>query len=116
MHVHPWRARFSAILAAPDYLSGPTAAEWNVVRARAREALHPEETEMQEQLTKAMDDVRAGVAATKRAILERCEILGDGKAKLRPNRELSTAIEEHGPETTIIGLSTDFSIATSGSS
>lgn len=93
------RSVLSAILTAPDYLSGLTEAEWNVVRARAREALHPEETEMQKHLAKAMEDVRAGVAATKRAILERCEILGDSKAKLHPNRELSTAIEEHGPAT-----------------
>lgn len=89
------RSVLSAILTAPDYLSGLTAAEWNVVRARAREALHPEETEMQKQLTKAIEDVRAGVAATRRAVLDRCEMRADSEEiKFQPDRELSTAIGE----------------------
>ena len=88
------RAVLSAVLTAPAYLSGLTGAEWNAVRARAREGLYPEQTKMQQELAKAMEDVRAGVAATKRAILDRCELREDSEGKFQPNRELSAAIGE----------------------
>lgn len=71
------RTVLSAILNAPNFLSGLTETEWNVVRGRARETLHPEETEMQKQLRKALTDVREGVAAAKRTLLERCEMRED---------------------------------------
>jgi len=62
-------------------------AEWNLVRARARQALHPEQTEMEQLLTKALDDVREGVAATKRMLLERCEMREDDDGQFRSIRE-----------------------------
>jgi hypothetical protein len=48
-----------------------------VVRERARAALHPEQVQMQQQLTKARDELRAGLAAAKRMLLERCELRDD---------------------------------------
>jgi hypothetical protein len=50
------------------------------VRSRARQTLHPEQTKMQKLLTEALDDLRGGVAATKRVLLERCEI-DDGQSR-----------------------------------
>jgi hypothetical protein len=41
---------------------------------RARKSLHPAQAEMQELLRKALDDLQEGVAATKRAVLERCQL------------------------------------------
>jgi hypothetical protein len=64
----------SAILNAPASLSGLSDAEFKLVRERARAALHPEQVKMQQQLTKALDELRAGVAATQRMLLERCEM------------------------------------------
>jgi hypothetical protein len=65
----------SAILNAPPFLSGLSDAEFKVVRERARAALHPEQVKMQQQLTKSLEELRAGLAATKRMLLERCENL-----------------------------------------
>jgi hypothetical protein len=63
-----------AILNAPPFLSKLSENELNLVRERARIALHPEQAEMQRWLKKALEDLREGVAATKRAILGRCQI------------------------------------------
>jgi len=81
------RTVLSAILNAPGYLSGLSKSEWSVVQARARETLHPEETEMQQQLTKALNDVREGIAATKRTLLERCEMREDSESQFRSIHE-----------------------------
>jgi hypothetical protein len=64
----------SAVLNAPSYLSGLNDVEWNVVRERARAALHPQQSKMQQWLKKALAEVREGLAATKRMLLERCEM------------------------------------------
>jgi hypothetical protein len=64
----------SAILNAPAFLSGLSDTEWKLVRERARTALHPEQAQMQEWLMKARDELREGVEATKRMLLERCEM------------------------------------------
>jgi hypothetical protein len=64
----------SAILNAPAFLSGLGDTQWNLVRERARAALHPEQAQMQKSLMKALDELREGVAATKRLLLERCEM------------------------------------------
>ncbi len=64
-----------AILSAPAYLSGLSDSEWDVVREKARRTLHPEQVEMQQQLTRARDDLRAGVDAAKRMVKERCKII-----------------------------------------
>jgi hypothetical protein len=69
----------AAILTAPGCLSGLSDSEWNVVRERARTALHPQQAQMQQQLAKSLDQLREGVAATKRLLIERCEIVGHEK-------------------------------------
>lgn len=52
-----------------------------LVRERTRTALHPEAVQMQELLTKALDEVLERVAAAKRMVLERCEFgRGDGRS------------------------------------
>ena len=63
-----------AVLSAPAALSGLNDVEFNLVRERARTVLHPEQALMQTSLKKALDELREGVAATKRTLLERCEI------------------------------------------
>jgi hypothetical protein len=50
------------------------------VRVRAK-TLHPDETEMQKYLTAALNRVREGVAATKRTLLERCEMREDSEGQ-----------------------------------
>jgi hypothetical protein len=67
----------SAILNAPAFLSGLSAAEFKVVRERARAALHPEQVQTQQQLTKSLEELREGLAAAKRLLLERCELRDD---------------------------------------
>jgi hypothetical protein len=71
----------SAVLTAPPYLSGLSDTQWNMVRERARAALHPEQAEMQEWLKKALAEVREGMAAAKRILLERCEMREDGNGQ-----------------------------------
>lgn len=66
-----------AILTAPACLSGLSDNEWNVVRERARAALHPEQAEMQKQLAKALQDLRGGVEAARRMVRERCQMSQD---------------------------------------
>lgn len=81
----------SAILNAPSFLSGLNEAEWNLVRDRARQALHPEHTDMEKQLTQARDELRKGFDATKRVLLERCEMREDDDGQFRSVREPSPA-------------------------
>ena len=64
----------SAILTAPACLSGLSDAELNVVRERARSALHPQQAQMQQQLAKSLDDLRGGVEAARRMVRERCQM------------------------------------------
>lgn len=63
-----------AILTAPACLSGLSDAEWNLVRERARAALHPEQSEMQKQLRKSLEDLRGGIEGAKQMVRERCQI------------------------------------------
>ena len=72
-----------AILNAPPFLSGLNDSEYNLVHSKARTTLHPEQSEMQRQLRKSLDDLKAGVEAARRLICERCElVLGDdGQAR-----------------------------------
>jgi hypothetical protein len=44
---------------------------------------------MQQQLTKALEELRAGAAAAKRMLLERCEIRDDDDGQSRSIRETS---------------------------
>jgi phage I-like protein len=66
-----------AILNAPPFLSGLNDTEFNLIRQRARTALHPEQSQMQEKLKKALAELQEGSAATKRMVLERCELRED---------------------------------------
>ena len=81
-----------AILTAPACLSGLSDVELNVVRERARTTLHPEQAQMQQSLTKALDEVREGVAATKRMLLERCEMRDDRDNDAQATREASSGV------------------------
>lgn len=63
-----------AVLNAPAFLSGLTDTEFNLVRERARTALHPEQAEMQKQLAKSLDDLRGGLEAARRLVRERCQM------------------------------------------
>jgi hypothetical protein len=60
-----------AVLNAPAFLSGLGDEHLNMIRDRASEALHPAQTEKHRWLRKALDEVRNGIQATKRAVLER---------------------------------------------
>ena len=44
------------------------------------DALKPEQAQIQQKLTKALDDLREGVAATERAVRERCQMRTDRMA------------------------------------
>jgi hypothetical protein len=75
-----------ALLNAPAFLSGLAAEHMNAIRDRARQALHPEQTESQKQLQAALQDARKGVDAAKRTILERCNLREDPDGQFRPIR------------------------------
>ena len=77
----------AAILTAPACLSGLSDAEWNVVRERARTALHPELARMQTWLATSRDDLRGGLEAARRMVRERCQIGGDEDGQARSARK-----------------------------
>ncbi|WP_271532304.1 hypothetical protein [Bradyrhizobium sp. CCBAU 25338] len=87
----PDRRVLSAVLTAPAFLSGLSDNEWNLVRERARAALHPQQSEMQHWLNKALSEVREGAAAAKRMLLERCELREDSEGQFRPIRSAKVA-------------------------
>jgi hypothetical protein len=66
-----------AILNAPAALSGLNDAEFNLLRDRARSALHPEQHALQQGLARALDDLQKGVAAARRLVCERCQLRVD---------------------------------------
>jgi len=74
------------VLNTPPYLSGLTDVEWNVVRERARAALHPQQEGMQRWLKRALAEVVEGMAATKRMLLERCE-MRDARCEMRGDND-----------------------------
>jgi hypothetical protein len=75
-----------ALLHAPAFLSELSDEHLNLIRDRARQALHPEQTELQTKLRGALADVQKGVDAAKRAILERCEMREDPDGQFQPIR------------------------------
>ena len=87
----------STILNAPPFLSGLSDTEFNLVRDRARTALHPEQVQMQRSLRKALEELREGVAATKRMLLERCEMRVDD-GQFRSVHEAPATRDAHGGE------------------
>lgn len=60
-----------AVLTADAFLTGLSDTEHNLVRERARAALHPVPAETQQRMAKALDELRAGVEAARRMVLER---------------------------------------------
>jgi hypothetical protein len=60
---------------------------FNLVRERARTTLHPVQAEMQGKLTKALSELREGVEATQRLLLERTEMRADDDGQFRSIRE-----------------------------
>jgi hypothetical protein len=72
-----------AVLNAPAFLSGIGDAEWNWVRERARQALNPTQVENIAALQKALGEVREGIAAAERMLLERCEMRKDDDGEFR---------------------------------
>ena len=77
----------SAILNAPSFLSGLNDEEWNLVRARARQSLHPAQTDMEKLLLRAREELRTGFEATKRMLLDRCEMREDDDGQFRSIRD-----------------------------
>lgn len=71
------------MLTSDAFLSGLNDAEFNLVRERARTALHPEQAELQKKLTKALSELREGVEATQRMLLERTEMRVDDDGQFR---------------------------------
>jgi len=58
----------------PRFLTGLSAAELGVIREKARRALHPVQAQHQDDLKRALADLRSGVEATRRLLRERCHI------------------------------------------
>lgn len=77
----------TAVLAQEDFLSGLSDAEFNLVKQRARTTLHPVQADMQAKLTKALGELREGVAAAQRLLLERTEMRADDDGQFRSIRE-----------------------------
>lgn len=75
-----------AVLCAKPFLSGLSETEFNIVRERARSAAHPTQAAEQQALTKALADLREGVEAAKRLVLERTELRLDPDGQVRPIR------------------------------
>ena len=77
----------AAVLSEEAFLSGLSETEWSVVRERARTTLHPVQAEMQAKLTKALGELREGVEATQRLLLERTEMRADDDGQFRSVHE-----------------------------
>ena len=63
-----------AVLNLPRFLTGMSESELTVIREKARRTLHPVQAQHQDDLNKALSDLRNGVEATKRLLRERCQI------------------------------------------
>lgn len=64
----------TALLHAPACLSGLTEDQRKVIHQRAREALHPEKTQLQQKLGAALGDFQKGLDSAQRMVMERCEM------------------------------------------
>jgi hypothetical protein len=82
-----------AVLHAPGFLSGLGDAEYNLVKSRAKHAAHPEQVNGIERMTKAVEELRQGVAAAERMILARigASVDDDGQEPT-PRGRLTTAV------------------------
>jgi hypothetical protein len=63
---------------------------------KRRDDLNVEQAQMQQQLTKALEDLRGGVAATKRMLLERCKMRDDDDRQFRSSGLLSGGAAKSG--------------------
>lgn len=77
----------AAVLTADAFLSGLSDAEFNLVRERARTTLHPVQAEMQTKYTKALGELREGLEAARRVVLERTEMRIDDDGQFRSVHE-----------------------------
>ena len=78
-----FRRSHPAVYKGPFVSSGLSDVEFDVVKQRARTALHPDQADMQEKLTKALGELREGVEATQRLLLERTEMRADDDGQFR---------------------------------
>ncbi|MER8923417.1 hypothetical protein [Mesorhizobium sp. M0802] len=76
-----------AVLYAPGFLSGLRDEGLNVIRDRARSALHPEQVLYRKEAEEALDVLRKGIAAAQRMILARTETRIDRDDKVRGIRD-----------------------------
>ncbi|MER8464201.1 hypothetical protein [Mesorhizobium sp. M1396] len=76
-----------AVLHAPGFLSGLKDEGLNVIRDRARSALHPEQVQHRKEAEEALEVLRKGIAAAQRMILARTETRIDRDDKVRGIRE-----------------------------
>ncbi|RWC92300.1 MAG: hypothetical protein EOS72_01915 [Mesorhizobium sp.] len=76
-----------AVLNAPGFLSGLEGEGLNVVRDRARSALHPEQVKHRKEAEEALEVLGKGIAAAQRMILARTETRIDRDDKIRDIRE-----------------------------
>jgi hypothetical protein len=76
-----------ALSHASAALSGLTDDQLALVRSRAREALHLEQTALQQKLTSALGELKKGLGAAKRLIFERCELREDSDGRFHSTRK-----------------------------
>ena len=88
MKAYGMRARGIAVSA---FLAAVTLLMIAGLRESARAALHPEQVQMQQQLTKALEEMRGGVEAARRALIERCGMVGRANADMY-NRKVGAAV------------------------
>jgi hypothetical protein len=81
------RRILSAVLTSPPFLVGLTDVEYDAARERARTTLHPVQADMQAKLTKALSELREGVEAAQRLLLERTEMRADDDGQFRSAHE-----------------------------
>jgi hypothetical protein len=77
----------ASVLTAPPFLSGLTDAELNVIRTRARQTLHPVQDDTIKALKSAIEELRKGVDATRRLLMQRCAVRQDADGEYRSIRE-----------------------------
>jgi hypothetical protein len=82
-HLADRRVLGAVLHGALPALAGLSEAEFNVVQDKARRAHHPLQAEAIAQLSKAAADAIEGVAAARRLVCERCEVIigDDGEAR-----------------------------------
>ncbi len=62
-----------AVLHAPSFLSGLNAEAHNLIRDRARTSLHPDQVRHRQEAEAALAELKKGVEAARRMVLERTD-------------------------------------------